>query len=84
MKLDVFKAAPPGLSTEQLEARNKREKLVLNSLACTITNAPMPDEFTLGLMQRYIDGELTLEQVEDKLFAEIKRKFPPVITEGLS
>lgn len=84
MTLDVFKPAQSGLTAAQLEDRNKREKLILNSLASTITNAPMPDDFTLALMQRYIDGELTLEEVEEKLFAEINRKFKSVPVETLS
>ncbi|KAA5541980.1 antitoxin VbhA family protein [Adhaeribacter rhizoryzae] len=78
MNLNVFKPAQPGLTPAQTEARNKRERLVLNSLACTLTNAPMPDAFTIALMQQYVDGELTLEEVEEKLLAEINRKYSTV------
>jgi hypothetical protein len=78
MDLNVFKPAQPGLTPAQTEARHKREKLILNSLACTLTNAPMPDAFTIALMQRYVDGELTLEEVEEKLVAEIDRKYNSV------
>ena len=81
MDLPVFKPAQPGLTPEQLAARNKRETSALNSLACVLTNAPMPDDFTIELMQRYVDGELTLPEVKEIVIAETIRRYSSVPSE---
>ncbi len=77
MLLNVFKPAKSGLNPEETEARIKREKLVLNALACVLTNAPMPDQFTVDTMQRYIDGEITLEEADQILLADTVKKYQP-------
>ncbi len=75
MLLDVFKPAQPGLTPEQVEARNEREKSALSSLAGILTNAPMPDGFAVELMQGYVDGELSLAEVKERIIAETKRRY---------
>ncbi|MBC3538955.1 hypothetical protein ACFSC6_10455 [Rufibacter sediminis] len=78
MLLDVFKPAHPGLTPEQVEARNAREKSALSSLAGILTNAPMPDSFAVDLMQGYVDGELSLAEVKERIIAETKRRYSSV------
>ncbi|WP_026461441.1 antitoxin VbhA family protein [Adhaeribacter aquaticus] len=84
MNLNVFKPAQPGLTPQELEARLKREKLVLNSLACVLTNAPMPDDFTIATMQRYVDGELSLDEVHEILLTNTKAKYAGVPSENIA
>lgn len=76
MLLNVFKPTKSGLNPDETEARMKREKLILNALACVLTNAPMPDQFTIATMQRYIDGEITLEEADAVLLADTVKKYP--------
>jgi hypothetical protein len=65
MDLNIFKPAKAGLSQAELEARNKRERLALNALACVLTNAPMPPQQTIATMQRYVDGKITLDEARE-------------------
>ncbi|WP_125077772.1 antitoxin VbhA family protein [Rufibacter latericius] len=64
-----------------MEARIEREKSALSSLAGILTNAPMPDDFAVELMQRYVDGELSLAEVKERIITETKRRYSSVPSE---
>lgn len=82
MNLNIFKQAKAGLSQAELEARNKRERLALNALACVLTNAPMPPQETIATMQRYVDGEITLEKAREIELAASHQKYNALTRDG--
>lgn len=61
-----FKPASADFPADELAARAQREKIANHSFSLVMSNGPMPDEETRRLMQRYVDGELSLKQVLDK------------------
>jgi hypothetical protein len=58
-----FRPAPPGLSIEELEERARREHSANHGIALVMSNGPQPSEEAFALMQKYVDGEYTLEEV---------------------
>jgi hypothetical protein len=63
MNKTFFAPAPAGLTAEQLAARQQREHDSNNAIATMMSNGPAPSPEALALMQRHVDGELTIEQV---------------------
>lgn len=63
MNKTFFAPAPAGLDAEQLAARQQREHDSNNAIATLMSNGPAPSPEALALMQRHVDGELTIEQV---------------------
>ncbi|SMB79384.1 hypothetical protein SAMN00120144_3122 [Hymenobacter roseosalivarius DSM 11622] len=63
MNKTFFAPAPAGLTAEQLAARRQREHDSNNAIATMMSNGPAPSPEALALMQRHVDGELTIEQV---------------------
>ena len=63
MSKTFFAPAPAGLDAEQLAARQQREHDSNNAIATLMSNGPAPSPEALALMQRHVDGELTIEQV---------------------
>ncbi len=57
-----FKPAAPGLSIEELAKRAERESTANHGFALVMSNGPMPSEEAVAFMQKYVDGECTLEQ----------------------
>ncbi|WP_026461327.1 antitoxin VbhA family protein [Adhaeribacter aquaticus] len=58
-----FKPAPLGLSIEELEERARRESSANHGIALVMSNGPKPSEEAIAIMQKYVDGECTLEEV---------------------
>ncbi|SNR98604.1 antitoxin VbhA family protein [Hymenobacter mucosus] len=63
MSKTFFAPAPAGLTAEELAARQQREHDSNNAIATMMSNGPAPSPEALALMQRHVDGELTIEQV---------------------
>lgn len=82
MDLNIFKPAKAGLSQAEQEARKKRERIALNALACVLTNAPMPPQETIATMQRYVDGEITLDEAREIELAASHQKHHVLIRDG--
>ncbi|MFC0608330.1 antitoxin VbhA family protein [Rufibacter quisquiliarum] len=57
-----FKPAPAGLSIEELAKRAERESIANHGFALVMSNGPMPSEEAIAFMQKYVDGECSLEQ----------------------
>jgi len=62
-----FKPAAPGLSIEELAKRAERESIANHGFALVMSNGPMPDGEALVFMQKYVDGEWTLQQALEEL-----------------
>jgi len=62
-----FKPAPQGLSLEELAKRAERESIANHGFALVMSNGPMPDGEALLFMQKYVDGEWTLQQALEEL-----------------
>lgn len=54
--------------------REERLKKVLDALAVGSIDAPMPDDYTMSLFQKYIDGELDLDEIEEKILKHFRPK----------
>jgi hypothetical protein len=70
-----FAPAPAGLDAEQLAARQERERHATNSISILMSNGPAPSPESVELMQRYVDGELTLDQVDELTRARLQAKY---------
>lgn len=77
MNTPFFAPAPAGLDAEQLAARQERERHATNSISILMSNGPAPSAESLALMQRYVDGELTLDQVDELTRARLQAKYAP-------
>lgn len=82
MQVPTFAPASAGLTPEQLSARQERERHASNSVSILMSNGPAPSEEVMALMQRYVDGELTLDQVDELNRARLQAKYgTPAATE---
>lgn len=75
MNKPFFTPAPAGLDAEQLAARQERERHATNSVSILMSNGPAPSPESLELMQQYVDGELTLDQVDEQTRARLQAKY---------
>lgn len=75
MNKPFFTPAPAGLDAEQLAARQERERHATNSISILMSNGPAPSPESLALMQRYVDGELTLDEVDELTRARLHAKY---------
>ena len=75
MNNTFFAPAPAGLDAEQLAARQQREHDSNNAIATMMSNGPAPSPEALALMQRHVDGELTIEQVIEMTDAMLKARY---------
>ena len=75
MNKTFFAPAPAGLSAEQLVARQQREHDSNNAIATMMSNGPAPSPEALALMQRHVDGELTIEQVIEMTDEMLKARY---------
>ncbi|GAA4367533.1 hypothetical protein GCM10023185_39510 [Hymenobacter saemangeumensis] len=62
MTKSFFTPAPAGLNPEQLTARQERERHANNSIAILMSNGPAPSPEALAIMQRHVDGEISIEE----------------------
>jgi hypothetical protein len=77
MMNSFFTPAPAGLTPEQLTARQERERHANNSIAILMSNGPAPSAESLDIMQRYVDGELSLDQAIDLNDAMLLARYRP-------
>lgn len=77
MKQPFFTPAPAGLTPEQLTARQERVRSATNSVATLMSNGPAPSPESLALMQRYVDGELSIDQVIELTDAMLLARHQP-------
>ncbi len=77
MKPLFFTPAPAGLNPDQLSARQERERSATNSVATLMSNGPAPSPESLALMQRYVDGELSIDQVIELTDAMLLARHQP-------
>ena len=62
MMKSFFTPAPAGLTPEQLVDRQERERHANNSIAILMSNGPAPSPEALAIMQRHVDGEISIEE----------------------
>ena len=62
-----FKPAPAGLSVEETAKRAERENTANHGFALVMSNGPAPSAEAVEFMQKYVDGEWSLQQVLDEL-----------------
>jgi hypothetical protein len=60
-----------------LTARQERERSGTNSVATLMSNGPAPSPESLALMQRYVDGELSIDQVIELTDAMLLTRHQP-------
>lgn len=77
MKQPLFTPAPTSLTPEQLTARQERERSATNAVATLMSNGPAPSPESLALMQRYVDGELSIDQVIELTDAMLLARHQP-------
>ncbi|MGI4734227.1 MAG: antitoxin VbhA family protein [Janthinobacterium lividum] len=75
MSSTFFKPAQPGLNAAQTAARQERERHATNAISILLSNGPAPSPESLELMQRFVDGELTLDQVDELTRARLQAKY---------
>ena len=75
MSSPFFTPAPTGLDAAQTAARQERERHATNSIAILMSNGPAPSAESLALMQRFVDGELTLDEVDELTRARLQAKY---------
>ena len=84
MNNTFFAPAPAGLNAEQLAARQQREHDSNNAIATMMSNGPAPSPEALALMQRHVDGELTIEQVIEMTDEMLKARYAAKAAAGTS
>ena len=84
MNNTFFAPAPAGLNAEQLAARQQREHDSNNAIATMMSNGPAPSPEALALMQRHVDGELTIEQVIELTDEMLKARYAAKAVAGSS
>lgn len=77
MNKTFFAPAPAGLDAEQLAARQQREHDSNNAIATLMSNGPAPGPESLAIMQRFVDGELTIEQAIEETDAMLLARYAP-------
>ncbi len=75
MNNTFFAPAPAGLTAEQLATRQQREHDSNNAIATLMSNGPAPSPEALALMQRHVDGELSIEQVIELTDEMLKARY---------
>lgn len=84
MNKTFFSPAPAGLTAEQLTARQQREHDSNNAIATLMSNGPAPSPQALALMQRHVDGELSIEQVIELTDEMLKARYAAKAGAGTS
>ena len=77
MMNSFFTPAPAGLTLEQLTARQERERHANNSIAILMSNGPAPSPEALAIMQRHVDGEISIEQAIELTDAMLLARYRP-------
>jgi hypothetical protein len=72
-----FTPAPAGLTPEQLTARQERERHANNSIAILMSNGPAPSPEALAIMQRHVDGEISIEEAIELTDAMLLARYRP-------
>ncbi|GAB3840361.1 hypothetical protein GCM10028821_44980 [Hymenobacter jeollabukensis] len=72
-----FTPAPAGLTPEQLTARQERERHANNSIAILMSNGPAPSPEALAIMQRYVEGEISIEEAIELTDAMLLARYRP-------
>ncbi|GAB2961733.1 hypothetical protein GCM10027048_32490 [Hymenobacter coalescens] len=77
MMKSFFTPAPAGLDPEQLAARQERERGANNSIAILMSNGPAPSPESVAIMQRYVDGELSIDEAIELNDAMLLARYQP-------
>jgi hypothetical protein len=77
MMKSFFTPAPGGLDPEQLAARQERERHANNSIAILMSNGPAPSPEALAIMQRHVDGEISIEEAIELTDAMLLSRYRP-------
>ena len=77
MMKSFFTPAPAGLAPEQLTARQERERHANNSIAILMSNGPAPSPEALAIMQRHVDGEISIEEAIELTDAMLLDRYRP-------
>ena len=77
MMKSFFTPAPAGLSHEELSARQERERHANNSIAILMSNGPAPSPEALAIMQRHVDGEISIEEAIELTDAMLLARYRP-------
>ncbi|OGX90018.1 antitoxin VbhA family protein [Hymenobacter coccineus] len=72
-----FQPAPAGLTPDQLRDYQERERHANNAVAIASSAGTAPSPESLALMQRHVDGELSIEQVIELTDAMLKARYAP-------
>jgi hypothetical protein len=72
-----FQPAPAGLTPDQLSAYQERERHANNAVAIASSNGTAPSSEALALMQRHVNGELSIEQTIELTDAMLKARYAP-------
>lgn len=72
-----FQPAPVGLTPDQLSAYQERERHANNAVAILSSTGTAPSPQSLALMQRHVNGELSLEQVIELTDQMLKARYAP-------
>jgi hypothetical protein len=72
-----FQPAPIGLDSEQTNAYQERARHSDNAVAIVSSNGTTPSPESLALMQRHVNGELTIEQVIELTDAMLRARYGP-------
>jgi hypothetical protein len=65
--LPAFEAAPYDLSK-----RSERQEAVDSVLGTMAAEGELPSEETIALMQRYVDGHMTMAELTETIFANAR------------
>jgi hypothetical protein len=76
-----FQPAPIGLDSEQTSAYQERARHADNAVAIVSSNGTTPSPESLALMQRHVNGELSIEQTIELTDAMLKARYAPPVPE---
>jgi len=77
MMNNFFTPAPAGLTPEQLTARQERERHANNAIAILMSNGPAPSPEALAIMQRHVDGGISIEEAIELTDAMLLARYRP-------
>ncbi|GAB3879284.1 hypothetical protein GCM10028824_42490 [Hymenobacter segetis] len=77
MMKSFFTPAPAGLTPEQFANRQERERHANNSIAILMSNGPAPSPEALAIMQRHVDGEISIEEAIELTDAMLLARYRP-------